>query len=127
MPPAGQQNRTVFAGPCQYSYILSCSLNTNIENHKALKYGDFRAALNDALEISVVNPHADINMGEQRLITGTTSNMPAGCAVGIREFYYYNQNWYVIRILELSPVLGRTWYNRYDNVTKKWYGWVQGT
>lgn len=97
--------------------------NTDIETLAALRYAGSRPALTDALNIDTVNPYAELNMSQHRLISGTTSKMPDGCGVGIREFYYYNVNWFVIKITELSPVLGRTWYNRYDKVANVWSGW----
>lgn len=96
-------------------------LNYNIETYKALAYSSKLSVLNDALFIDTTNPYADINMAKQRLYTGSgTTSMPPGCTLGIREFLHFNDNWFVLKITELSPQLGRTWYRRYDRSISQW-------
>lgn len=99
-------------------------LNRNIDSHKQLSYPDYRTVLSNALYIDIDDRYNDLNLGQQRVLQGTTANMPNGCSVGIREYYYFNQNWYVVRITELNPSLGRIWYNRYDKVSSSWSGWT---
>lgn len=97
------------------------TLNNNLETHKALAYSGKLPVLNDTLFIDTTNPYADINMTKYRLYTGSgTTNMPPGCTLGIREFLHFNDNWFVLKITELSPQLGRTWYRRYDRAISQW-------
>ena len=82
----------------------------------------------DALHIDTTNEYGDVNRTRWRCYAqGGTSSMPEGCHVGIREFYWFNINWYVIKITEFSPVLGRTWYRQYDKAQNIWSQWVQGS
>lgn len=83
--------------------------------------------LNDALKISLSNLLDPLNLTKWPVYAtnGITVNMPEGCSIGIREFFYFNDNWYVVKITELGPKMGRCWYNRYDKQGKKWFGWVE--
>ena len=82
--------------------------------------------LKDALQIDITTPYGIMNITKSPVLgtAGNTANMPVGCNVGVREFYYFNDNWFIVKITELDPQMGRTWYRRYDKVAGKWYGWI---
>ena len=81
--------------------------------------------INDVLKIDTENILDPLNLTRWAVHNseGLTANMPDECLVGIREMYYFNDNWFVIKITEFLPNIGRIWYRVYDK-NHGWGGWV---
>lgn len=80
----------------------------------------------DALNISLTDPLSDLNRKQYKLDTssGTTNNMPPGCTKAIRRpVNTFDANNIVVELIEVEPVFGRRWFNKYNGST--WIGWTQ--
>ena len=83
-----------------------------------------RYQINDALNINLTDPYGTENkMGY--VMSGVTSQMPSGLSHGIREVFYINLEWVIIKITgwdsySYSPCVV---YNQYRGSSKGWTGW----
>lgn len=85
-----------------------------------------KTILKDVLNIDTNNPLNPLNFTKWPVYnkSGNTANMPGSCIIGVREFLYFNENWFVIKITEFSPQFGRLWYRAYDKPKNSWGNWT---
>lgn len=76
--------------------------------------------LDDTLKINIEEPASEVNVKRWPIYDKQTKNMPDGCYIAIRDFMYFNDNWFVLQITELYPQMGRRWYRHYDKTTGTW-------
>lgn len=78
--------------------------------------------LNSALLIDINGMYRDLNTLNFRVDKSITKEMPGACNFGIRKVIAYDDNNYLVYIVEFYPIPGRIWTNKY---TKKigWTGW----
>ncbi|MGO5053591.1 hypothetical protein ACTQ6A_13985 [Lachnospiraceae bacterium LCP25S3_G4] len=82
----------------------------------------------DTRDIDLVNPTGRKNT-KTWCVNGQgsvspTYYMPPTCELGFRTCEYLDGNLYMIKILELYPIQGRTWTNIYNKSQNQWAGWV---
>lgn len=53
-----------------------------------------------------------------------STNVPNGVTHAIKYILQYNAQNVIVILLELYPMLGRIWINKYTTTNKKWSGWV---
>lgn len=78
--------------------------------------------LNSALLIDINGMYRDLNTLNFRVNKSITKEMPGACNFGIRKVIAYDDNNYLVYIVEFYPIPGRIWTNKY---IKKigWTGW----
>lgn len=76
--------------------------------------------LDDTLKINIEEPASEVNVKRWPIYDKQTKNMPDGCYIAIRDFMYFNDNWFVLQVTELYPQMGRRWYRHYDKTTGTW-------
>lgn len=59
-----------------------------------------------------------------RVDNANSRNMPTGVTHAIKYILQYNTQNVLVILLELYPVLGRVWINKYTTTANKWSGWV---
>ena len=78
--------------------------------------------LNSALLIDMNGMYRDLNTLNFRVNKSITKEMPGTCSFGIRKVIAYDDNNYLVYIVEFYPIPGRIWTNKYIKKTG-WTGW----
>lgn len=88
------------------------------------KYGESTTDgyLNSALLIDINGMYRDLNTLNFRVNKSITKEMPGACNFGIRKVIAYDDNNYLVYIVEFYPIPGRIWTNKYIKKTG-WIGW----
>lgn len=102
------------------SYTPFIPLNSTLKLKVDTYYLATAEVLDDTLKINIEEPASEVNVKRWPIYDKQTKNMPDGCYIAIRDFMYFNDNWFVLQVTELYPQMGRRWYRHYDKTTGTW-------
>lgn len=96
-----------------YKAIIILILNSKTKITKKSGESTTDGYLNSALLIDINGMYRDLNTLNFRVDKSITKEMPGACNFGIRKVIAYDDNNYLVYIVEFYPIPGRIWTNKY--------------